>query len=248
MEKILNSIFLVCSLISLVIPGGCNENEKDKFYIQITQTDFCEGLPTVTTSIKPESITATRVVVEGNVTAEGNAPVYRRGFEFIGSSFRNPGLKYTSSGIGKFSYEIAGLWPGTSYRLRAYAINSIGTTYGNDVSFSTPIPQITTDLIAEVSETSAIVVGSVTMINISDICEGGICYGTEPSPTAEGYRIVSSNAFGIFNCNLQNLVPGTKYYVRAYVSGHWYDVWQWGWGPLPSFYGNEITFIAGKSE
>jgi hypothetical protein len=241
MKKILNSIILVCSLIGLAFLENCCENEKDKLLIQITQKELPEGLPTVTTSIDPESITATRVVVVGNVINEGNAPVFRRGFEMFNyPDYNNPRLEYNSSGKGKFTYEITGLWPGNSYRIRAYAINSLGTTYGNDVGFSTPIPNITTNLVTEVSQTNATVVGSVTMINISDIFEGGICYGTLPAPNIEGFKIVCTNSSGIYNCKLQNLIPGTLYYVRAYVSGHWYDYWPWG--TLPAFYGNEITF------
>ncbi len=239
--KMLNSIFLVCCLASLVTLDSCSENEKNKLLIQIIPAGLKEGLPAVTTTVNPESITATRVVVEGNVTSEGSGPVFRSGFEVsVSPYYEMARMNYCSSGKGKFTYEITGLWPGRTYHVRAYAKNSLGTAYGNDVGFSTPEPMVTTDAVKEVSQTSATVVGSVKMINFSDIYEGGVCYGTSPAPTIEGFKIVSNDAFGIYDCKLQNLIPGTQYYVRAYVSGRWSEAWSWG--TLPSFYGNEIKF------
>jgi len=45
----------------------------------------------------------------------------------------------TGSGIGIFTDLITGLLPNTSYHVRAYAVNSLGLVYGQDVVFTTPI-------------------------------------------------------------------------------------------------------------
>jgi hypothetical protein len=38
---------------------------------------------------------------------------------------------------GIFSASLSGLQPGTTYRVRAYAENSIGLNYGNEITFTT---------------------------------------------------------------------------------------------------------------
>ena len=45
-----------------------------------------------------------------------------------------------SFGAGTFSIEMTGLIPGTTYYYRAYAINTAGTSYGDDVFFDTLTP------------------------------------------------------------------------------------------------------------
>ncbi|MFA6924630.1 MAG: hypothetical protein WC223_10295 [Bacteroidales bacterium] len=42
------------------------------------------------------------------------------------------------SGVGSFISNITGLTSGTTYYVRAYATNGAGTSYGNQVSFTTP--------------------------------------------------------------------------------------------------------------
>lgn len=84
-------------------------------------------------------ITESSAISGGNVTANGGAEVIARGVCW--STNQNPTIndKYTSDGKGEgiFSSEITGLEAETTYYVRAYAINSEGTAYGNEESFST---------------------------------------------------------------------------------------------------------------
>ncbi|QTA83104.1 fibronectin type III domain-containing protein [Desulfonema limicola] len=101
-------------------------------------TTQAASIPTVTTST-PGSITQTGANSGGNVTSDGGASVTSRGVCW--STSQNPttaGSKTSNgSGTGIFSSAITGLSPGTSYYVRAYAVNSKGTGYGNQVSFTT---------------------------------------------------------------------------------------------------------------
>ena len=96
------------------------------------------GLATVTTS-DPFNITQYSAEVSGEVVNDGGAAVFDRGITW--SMEENPTIQemYSSngSGIGTFSCIISGLEPGSSYYVRAYASNEVGTSYGEQYSFTT---------------------------------------------------------------------------------------------------------------
>ena len=93
---------------------------------------------TVTTTI-PTQITETTAVAGGNVISNGGASVTERGVVY--STSQNPttvNTKVTSgSGVGEFTCHLTGLQENTTYYIRAYATNDVGTAYGEQVSFTT---------------------------------------------------------------------------------------------------------------
>ena len=95
-------------------------------------------MPTVTTSSVTD-ITKTSATGGGNVTYDGGASITERGICWSTSS--NPSINDShitdGTGTGSFSVTITGLSPDTRYHVRAYATNSVGTAYGEDVSFIT---------------------------------------------------------------------------------------------------------------
>ena len=94
--------------------------------------------PTVSTTT-PSSITQTTASSGGNITADGGASVTARGVCW--STFSNPTTSNskTTNGIstGTFTSSITGLTASTTYHVRAYATNSVGTSYGSDQQFTT---------------------------------------------------------------------------------------------------------------
>jgi uncharacterized repeat protein (TIGR01451 family) len=99
-----------------------------------------DSAPTVTTAAVSD-VTASTASGGGNVTADGGDAVTARGVCW--STNANPTIADTKTtdgtGTGAFVSSITGLSPGTTYHVRAYATNSIGTSYGSDVSFATGI-------------------------------------------------------------------------------------------------------------
>lgn len=100
--------------------------------------------PVVTTGaisdISTNSATAT-----GEVVNDGGASVFSRGFCWKNSTGPTISDSKTNngSGTGSFTGYITGLTPGTYY-VRAYAINEIGTSYGEEKSFiitAAPAPE-----------------------------------------------------------------------------------------------------------
>jgi uncharacterized protein (TIGR02145 family) len=84
-------------------------------------------------------ITATSATTGGDVTQDGGAPVTARGVAYGTSSSPTTAGAITNDGIGTgvFTSTLTGLTPSTTYNVRAYATNSVGTAYGNEVSFTT---------------------------------------------------------------------------------------------------------------
>lgn len=95
--------------------------------------------PTVTTTAI-SSITRTTATSGGNVTSDGGASVTARGV--VWDTSINPTIALSTktsngTGTGSFSGSITSLTCNTLYHVRAYATNSVGTSYGSDVQFTT---------------------------------------------------------------------------------------------------------------
>lgn len=95
-------------------------------------------LPAVTTATVT-GITKTSAVLGGNVTYNGGGEVTARGV--VWGSAENPTLEDNvidgGTGTGEFSADLSGLEIFTAYHVRAWATNSVGTAYGENISFTT---------------------------------------------------------------------------------------------------------------
>lgn len=99
------------------------------------------GQPVVSTS-PVTNITETTAVSGGAITSDGGEAVTARGVCWSTSTGpTTAGDKTTDgTGTGTFTSSVTGLTNGVTYYLRAYATNSIGTAYGLERVFTTPIP------------------------------------------------------------------------------------------------------------
>ena len=99
---------------------------------------FTPVLPTVNTS-EPSSVTTSTATCGGNVTSDGGADVIQRGVCY--STSQNPTtssqIVTSGTGTGSFTCNLTGLSASTKYYVRAYAINSAGTGYGAQKTFTT---------------------------------------------------------------------------------------------------------------
>jgi hypothetical protein len=179
----------------------------------------------ILTTTTVTSITTTSGGSGGNITNDGGSTVTARGVCW--STITNPTISLVTktsngAGSGSFTSSISNLTPNTKYYVRAYATNSSGTGYGDEVSFTTiaaTAPTLTTTSISSISYRSSSSGGQITSDGNAPITEKGIVWSTTTAPTYETNSGKTSNGTGTgnFSSNLSNLQPGTTYYVRAFA-------------------------------
>ncbi|HBC78155.1 MAG TPA: hypothetical protein DEO60_14960 [Bacteroidales bacterium] len=188
---------------------------------EITFSTVALTLPELTT-LAVTGITSTGAVSGGNITKDGGVEVTARGICW--SSVANPTISDTKtsngSGPGSFTANITGLTPGSSYHVRAYATNSVGTAYGNDLPFtaSAVTPTLTTAAITSPGRTTAVSGGNITNNGGAAVTARGVCWSTSSGPLATGSHTSDGTGNGTFTSNITGLIPSTSYYVRAYAT------------------------------
>ena len=181
--------------------------------------------PTVVTS-SITNIMATSATSGGEVTDSGGATVTTRGV--VWSTMQEPTLNNNQgnmsqgNGTGNFTCNLTNLNSETEYYIRAYAINSAGTKYGEELSFTTQtgVIDITTTEVSEITVTTAVSGGSITSDGGAPITIRGVVWSTLQNPTTSTNEGITSNGSGTgtYASNLTNLAPITTYYVRAYAT------------------------------
>jgi hypothetical protein len=94
-------------------------------------------------------------------------------------------------------------------------------------------PTVTTNVIKEVTQTSATCGGNVTNDGTAAVTFRGVCWSTNPQPTIADSKTLNGSGTGAFTSSLTGLTDGATYYVRAYATN------SFGTG-----YGNAVVFTA----
>ena len=178
------------------------------------------SLPSVLTSNVTE-YTSTTARVGGVVTDNGGFEITRRGVYW--GTEPDPRLTGTKlpigSGDGEFSHTLTDLSRSLTYYVMAYATNLKGTAYGYEISFSTEpeLPVVFTSGILNITPYSAKIGGTVSSSGGTDVTERGVYWGNAADPVATGTKRIIGSGTGSFVDSLDNLNPGSEYYVVAYA-------------------------------
>lgn len=193
--------------------------------------------PTVTvTTIS--NITLNNASSGGNVSSDGGDAVTARGI--VWNTVTSPTISLTTktndgSGTGNFSSSITNLISSTTYFIRAYATNSIGTAYSNELSFTTGaivLPTVSTTAITGITTNAAVSGGNLTADGGGTITGRGIVWSKTSNPTiALTTKTTDGSGAGVYTSSISGLSSNTSYFVKAYATNS-----------AGTAYGNEINF------
>jgi len=192
------------------------------------------GIPVLKT-VDITNITKTSAESGGQISSDGGAAITIHGVCW--STSQKPTITNTKtndgSGIGNYSSIISNLEPNSSYYMRAYATNSAGTAYGNEICFITSKPNVSivTIDISNITQKSASCGGIISSDDETLITARGICWNTSQNPTIDNFKTTDGIGNGSYISSLNNLSLNTTYYVRAYVTNS-----------FGSYYGSEKSF------
>ena len=194
------------------------------------------GLPTVMT-LDVIDITATTAICGGEVMDDGGDEVYEKGVCWSTSQGPTINDNHASggTGIGFFEVQMTDLEPSTTYYVRAYARNNVGVAYGDEMEFTTMseagLPTVMTVEVFNITATSAICAGEVMDDGGAEVFEKGVCWSTSHNPTLNDNHVIGGEGGGFFEVEMNDLTPGTTYYVRAYAINS-----------VGTGYGEEVSF------
>ena len=217
-------------------------------------TPLLKNLPVLTTT-GALNITSFSANTGGNITSQGGDTITQRGVCW--STHLSPTLadNHTNNGLGTGSYtsSMLPLLSKTTYHIRAYATNSYGTAYGNELTFITlkgsgDLPTVTTDVLSDTTGYSVKSGGEVTSDGGSAVVSRGICWASGVTPTISNSITIEGSGAGIFKSTASNLLASSTYFVRAYATnsagtayGNSYTVTTYPWPVIKILEIKDIT-------
>lgn len=206
------------------------------------------ALPSVSL-VSVNSVTQTTAQANYTISFDGGADIISRGICW--STNPNPTTSesktnHGSSGMGEFEDSLNGLTENTIYYARPYATNSLGTAYGNELTFTTSISGITLNLVTQIGsiipnvDTVMIICILRPVTVLPTVLSYGVCWSLSPNPS-----ITDNHSFGTdikqyiispgpvggrgqsrnptsgylqFHSPMTDLQSGITYYCRVFVT------------------------------
>lgn len=182
--------------------------------------------------------------ISGTVNADGGTPVSERGI--VWNTAENPTLEdnynAVGSGLGSFVANIVGLNPSTTYYLKAYAKNSAGVFYGNELTVNTLDEGTMADIEGNVYQTITIN-GKTWMSENLRVTKFAGGTDIENVTTANAWQNLTSGAYVWYENNNTGYsqVYGALYNFFAVSSG---KLCPTGWRPATKADWEELIILA----
>jgi hypothetical protein len=179
------------------------------------------------TSEAATSVHRTDATLNGTLDPDGLPTTYyfewgrSRRYGSVSAAPPGTSLGDTSAGPKHLSALAEGLKPETTYHFRIVAVNATGTTFGNDLTFTTlkAVKDVTTEPATDVETTSATLNGSLDPDGIAGTTFyfqwGKTLTYTRTTPAPPGEDVGASEPGSVpLSAPLANLEPGTTYHYR----------------------------------
>lgn len=191
----------------------------------------CTEKPTLVTN-QAENLTDISVTISGNISPPTcTNSVISQGFVYGKNNFPTiDDSKIVKSGE-LISTDLLNLEQNTTYFIRTFFQNVKGVFYGNEVSFTTSIGEVTfaPTVFSWTTPISSEVTFGVSSTGGGEITEVGVVFSLNQNPSVEDNKISVSGNGG--NMELMNLEPNSTYYVRPFAINE-----------VGLFYGQEESF------
>ena len=191
---------------------------------QIVLTYTAIVAPTLSTDL-PTSVATSTLTLNGSITATGGADATESGFAYGTVSDLSTTIATSTlgaqTGTASFLENLSGLTPNTLYYLRAYAVNSAGTSTGAIISTTTlavSAPTVTTQAASSVTATTATGNGTITVTGNINPTVRGVVYGATTAYGATTTPETGDFSTGAFTSSITPLTCNTLYHIAAYAT------------------------------
>lgn len=206
----MNYLKLISLALLLVVITSCKKEDEKR-------------IPSVITN-EVTAISETGAITGGMISDDGGDLIQFCGICMSTESEPDTTDFYTVDELkdGSFVSYLSNLLPETTYYIRAYAINSIGIDYGQEISFTTmpmlTLPSVELISIDVVKYTAASFTNIVIFDGGSPVTARGVCWSKTYNPTIVDSHTVDGSDVGEYQSIITGLEEWTTYYVRAYAT------------------------------
>ena len=209
-----------------------------------------QTVPVITTTAVT-NVSAIAATSGGNITSDGGSVVTARGVCWGTSENPTVSGNHTTdgNGVGNFVSTMTGLSANTTYYVRAYATNAIGTAYGDNVSFTTagqPCPGTPTVTDVDGNTYNTVLIGQQCWmkenLRTKHYAAGGVVeykYPNGQSATQSTYGLIY-NWLGVMNGATSS--NGNPSYVQGICPAGWHVPSLSEWEQLSSYVGSLTSY------
>ncbi|WP_084708566.1 cellulose binding domain-containing protein [Hymenobacter norwichensis] len=136
--------------------------------VAVSGTSVAPVYPATLSTVALTNITPTSATTGGTIVTTGGSAITAQGV--VWGSTPNPVLgplqTTDTNNTGTFSSTIIGLTPGTTYYVRAYATNGVGTTYGDELTLTTEVVPLAAEPTQSATPTASQITGTSLLLTL----------------------------------------------------------------------------------